>query len=153
VGACSHRLFDFYFSLHGAVHALVFGILSPFSGWLVLGRMFPCTRLSCLLRFVQGSQFPLLVHVMFCWFPACTASLSCSFLIYTILTFDQKKKNRMLSPNRKVWPLVLQINFSCSFREEKLLNLNKELECFYYLGNLSNGLSHTILVPCTQFKL
>ena len=59
----------------------------------------------------------------------------------------------MLSPNRKVWPLVLQINFSCSFREEKLLNLNKELECFYYLGNLSNGLGHTILVPCTQFKL
>jgi hypothetical protein len=32
------------------------------------------------------------VHVMFCWFPACIASLSCSFLIYTFLTFDQKKK-------------------------------------------------------------
>jgi hypothetical protein len=29
---------------------------------------------------------------MYCWFPACFASLSCNFLIYTILTFDQKKK-------------------------------------------------------------
>ena len=32
------------------------------------------------------------VYPLFCWSPACTASLSCSFLIYTILTFDQKKK-------------------------------------------------------------
>jgi cbb3-type cytochrome oxidase subunit 3 len=31
---------------------------------------------------------------MFCWFPACIASLSCSFLIYTFLTFDQKKKEQ-----------------------------------------------------------
>ena len=75
-----------------AVHVIVYGVLSPFSGWLVLGRVFPCTRLLCLLWFVQGSLFPLLVHVMFCWFPACTASLSCSFLIYTFLTFDQKTK-------------------------------------------------------------
>jgi hypothetical protein len=31
---------------------------------------------------------------MFCWFPACTASLSCSFLIYTFLTFDKKEKEK-----------------------------------------------------------
>jgi len=53
---------------------------------LVLGSLFPCT--------LQGRLFPLLVHVMFCWFPACIASLSCSFLIYTFLTFDQKKKEQ-----------------------------------------------------------
>jgi hypothetical protein len=54
-----------------------------------LGSLFPCT--------LQGRLFPLLVHVMFCWFPACIASLSCSFLIYTFLTFDQKKKKKELS--------------------------------------------------------
>jgi hypothetical protein len=49
-----------------------------------------------------GSLFPLSVSLfsLSCWYPACTASLSCSFLIYTILTFDQKKKKRALSKER-----------------------------------------------------
>ena len=41
------------------------------------------------------------VH-MYCWLPACFASLSCNFLIYTILTFDQKKK-ATLSANEKTY--------------------------------------------------
>jgi L-asparagine transporter-like permease len=63
-----------------------------------LGSLFPCT--------LQGRLFPLLVHVMFCWFLACIASLSCSFLIYTFLTFDQKKE-RALSLYKGVCSLCL----------------------------------------------
>jgi len=63
---------------------LVFGLYCKLVLLFFLGSLFPCT--------LQGRLFPLLVHVMFCWFPACIASLSCSFLIYTFLTFDQKKK-------------------------------------------------------------
>jgi hypothetical protein len=68
----------------GAVHATVYGILSPFLGWLVLGRMFPYTYILCLLWFVQGSLFPLLLPVMFCWFPACLALFWSIHFLYLI---------------------------------------------------------------------
>ena len=68
---------------------------------LVLGSLFPCT--------LQGRLFPLLVHVMFCWFPACIASLSCSFLIYTFLTFDQKKKR---AKRRSMFPSTRLLCFA-----------------------------------------
>ena len=46
---------------------------------LVMGSLFPYPCLFCFLCSDQGSLFPLMVHVLFCWFPACIASLSCSF--------------------------------------------------------------------------
>jgi hypothetical protein len=49
--------------------------------------------LLCLLWFVQGSLFPLLVYVLFCWFLACIASLSCYFLSIQFLHLIKKKKN------------------------------------------------------------
>jgi hypothetical protein len=44
-----------------------------------MGSLFPYPCLFCFLCSDQGSLFPLMVHVLFCWFPACIASLSCSF--------------------------------------------------------------------------
>lgn len=41
VGACSPRPFVFYFALHGAVHALVYGIYSPFWAGLCWGECSP----------------------------------------------------------------------------------------------------------------
>jgi putative flippase GtrA len=34
----------------------------------------------------------LCIYFVLCWFPACIASLSCSFWFNILLTFDQKKK-------------------------------------------------------------
>jgi hypothetical protein len=57
-------------------------------GWFSLvlgGSLFPqdCFVFLCLDIYIH----------MYCWFPACSASLSCNFLIYPILTFDQKNNN------------------------------------------------------------
>jgi len=42
----------------------------------------------------QGSLFPWLEFVLFCWFPACIASLSCSFWSIYFLHLIKKKKNK-----------------------------------------------------------
>jgi hypothetical protein len=94
----------------------------------------------CLLWFVQGSLFPLLVTVMFCWFSACTASLSYTFLIYTFLTFDKKKelsvelseswernkREKLSIPPREWFPLFMApaefwISGYCSFSPSLLI--------------------------------
>lgn len=64
---------------------------------------------------MQGSSFLLLLYVMFYWFPTCIASIPCSFLIYTKLTFDQKKKNtkslkHLKSKRNRERPSVLHWN-------------------------------------------
>ena len=51
-----------------------------------------------LLWSVQGSLFPNMYVHMFYWFPACFPSLSYYFFIYTILTFDKKKKSSQYAP-------------------------------------------------------
>jgi hypothetical protein len=65
---------------------------SFFSGWLVLGRMFPSTRLLCFVKVCLRESVPfagackvLLVSSFYC-------KLVLLFLIYIILTFDKKKK-------------------------------------------------------------
>jgi len=80
-------------TLHEGCSCYCIWVSFPFWAWLVMGSLFPCTCLLCFLCSIKGSLFPVMVHVLFCWFPACITSLSCSFFIYTLLTFDQKKKS------------------------------------------------------------
>jgi hypothetical protein len=75
--------------VQGSLFALILGCLRE-----SVPSTFCSARLSC-LWFVQGSLFPLPGYV--CIYVLLVSSL---FLIYTILTFDQKKKGLRFDPKK-----------------------------------------------------
>jgi hypothetical protein len=86
-----------FFSAWGMFMLFGYGILfSFFREYVPFGYL---ALLLCLLWFVQGRLFPLLVYVLLCWFPACIASLSCYFWSIQFLHLIKKKK---INPDQRL---------------------------------------------------
>ena len=65
---------------------------SLFSGWLVLGRMFPSTRLLCFAKVCSKESVPFAGACKVLLVSSLYHKLVLLFLIYIILIFDKKKR-------------------------------------------------------------